>query len=157
MTPTNCEAVRDALPDHLRGGSTASTRVAIERHLGACTGCRHERGILELVMRSGALPDERLVERVLQATKPVRRSWGHATTLAAAATFAAALLGVSLLSRQGALPPLRAGEPTAALVEEAVGHGALSWLDNDPLIRTGVGLHDLSVEELEALLMELES
>jgi hypothetical protein len=43
-----------------------------------------------------------------------------------------------------------------SLVEEAVLNGALTWI-TEPVLSGGPALHELSMDELEALLMELES
>lgn len=160
MKPIECDAVRDVLPDYVQGRTVTLGRVGVARHLAGCTACAAERHVVALIAKHGAEPDERLLERVLRVTKPRPRARRFVPQLAVAASVALALLGGSLLLRQAVGPPLpsgAAGEPTVALVEAAVGQGALSWLDNDPLLRAGVGLDDLSLEELELLLMELES
>jgi predicted anti-sigma-YlaC factor YlaD len=162
MNAGDCEGVRDALPEHVRGAAPPPDRPDIERHLAACAACAAEYRIVALLADTGALmPPERLAERILQTAVPARRVRRHAARYAAAATVAAALVGAGILSREAREPAQPGGaafaEAAGALVAEAVGVGALTWLDHDPLIRPGVGLHDLSIEELEMLLTELES
>jgi anti-sigma factor RsiW len=151
-----CDAVRDVLPDYVQDRPLASGREAVALHLGACAACAEEARLVAMVARCAEVPDARLAARITRALRPIRRRRGGApAVLAAAAAVAAALLGASLFLRQTGPP----SAPVAAewLVDEVVGGGGLSWLDNDPLLRNGIGLYDLSLEELEALLLELDS
>jgi anti-sigma factor RsiW len=76
--------------------------------------------------------------------------------LAMAATLAAAVLGGSLVVERFGAPWAR----DAASVDAEWGPGSLlSWvaMDDDLMLHSGVALQELSVEELELLLEELES
>jgi hypothetical protein len=90
--------------------------------------------------------------------RPAQRALSQPARLALAATVAAALLGGSLiLDRAGLLQ--RTTDPARAMVSLDEGDAsALSWAAaEDPLLHGSFALQQLSVEELELLLAELES
>lgn len=160
MSMLECERVRDVLPDYAQDRAMDVDRRALERHVASCDACAAELRLVRLIAAQAHVPAAGLGERVIAATRrrPATVAWRRPAAMAAAATVALAMLGVSLLVREGRIPLARHADPAAtALVEEAVDQGALTWFDNDPLLRSGVGLHDLTVEELELLISELGS
>ncbi|MBV8818199.1 MAG: zf-HC2 domain-containing protein, partial [Acidobacteriaceae bacterium] len=39
---TNCEAVRDQLPDYIRGNLDSIAAAALEQHIASCSACAEE-------------------------------------------------------------------------------------------------------------------
>lgn len=144
MNPYDCEAIRDLLPSLTRGEMLPHEETLAELHLETCAACREEAGIVRLLQNTLAPVPDGLEARVISAVR--RRSWlrGRPARLAMAATLAVAVIGGSLVfDRTGAGGDLD--------VE------ALSWAAaQDPLLHGGSELPELSVEELEMLLTELD-
>jgi len=151
MNNLNCEYVREVYPDVLRGTAPASTAAAVRHHLAGCGECRAE---AELIARlQAALPPvppglhERIVADVA-TRKPARRFAPR--HLALAATVAAALIGGPML-----LDNLRTSQSAAPAHAGTRGLGVITV---EAAMMTGTSsLQDLTVEELELLLGEIES
>ena len=144
MNPYDCEAVRDLLPSLARGEILPHEETLAELHLETCAACREEAGIVRLLQTTLAPVPEGLEARVIGAVR--RRSWlrGRPARLAMAATLAAAVIG-------GAMLYDRVGQGAELDLE------AVSWAAaQDPLLHGGSELPELSVEELEMLLVELD-
>lgn len=155
MNGYDCDAVRDLLPAIVRDERGAGDHAARE-HLASCDACRAEAAVVRMVQDALEPVPPGLEERVLRAVRvagaPRRRSPAR---LAMAATLAAAVLG-------GALIAERFGTPWSAerdeLAEFDVSAASLiGWVDGeDPLLHGGASLEELTVDELELLLTEME-
>lgn len=166
MNGYDCETIRDEIPALLRGELLTHEVAALEQHLGGCAECRAEVDIVRLLQSTlapvpaglearvlGAVRSGRLIDNAPHGTRtagdrfrsgPIRLIRSAPARLAMAATVAAAVLGGSLmLGRDG--------------TELDVDLDSVSWAAaEDPLLHGGSELHDLSVEELELLLEELD-
>jgi len=145
MNRYDCETIRDQLPPLLRGEMLPHEAIRIERHLEECDDCSAEAEVIRLLQSSLAPVPPDLEAKVLFAVRRRARR-GVPARLAMAATVAAAVIGGALLvqSRQGGA--MRANDVDAVTWAAA----------EDPLLHGGVPLEDLTVEELEHLLEELE-
>lgn len=163
MTIHDCEAVRDLLPLRASGRLDDVRARAVGDHLDGCGDCRAELAVLRAVAATTPVAPAGLEARVLTGLAvpqtPVRtrlasgrRRWvGLAPApLAAAATFAAALLGGVLLYDRLDVPP---AAPPVVEVD-----ATLAWAAGagDPLVQGATTLAELTDEELEQLLTEME-
>lgn len=157
MSGMDCEAVRDLLPLLARGGQTDLDRARVDAHLRTCAGCRAEAELLALLRRHAVKAPPDLAARVLEAHAARPRARRPAARhFALAAAIAGALLLGGLLRGLG---PWASATAPDADVAEAPGNLLQSfWPGNDGLA-AGItpSLHELSVDELELLLTELDS
>jgi predicted anti-sigma-YlaC factor YlaD len=153
MTNLNCEYVREVYPDVLNGSANADTSSAVRTHLASCADCRAHAALLTQLHAALVDVPAGLHERVLAGVKAVPRARRLGTNhYVLAATLAAALIGGSLF-----LNRTRTAEtPTAVAAQrEATGLGVITV---EAAMMTGTGsLQDLTVEELEQLLGEIDS
>lgn len=156
MTTLNCAAVRDLLPEHAGGSLAAPAAAGVDAHLAVCTECGTEAALVALLARHPVIPPAGLEARIIGAVRrpPARRTFWAPARVALAATVAGALLTGDVLVRELGFRPVPSAQ--VSLAEEAVQSGALTWLA-EPALSGGPALHELSVAELEALLLELES
>jgi hypothetical protein len=157
MNRYDCESVRDLLPLKVRGQLLSHEAAAVELHVLGCGECREEESLVGLLARALPAVPAGLEGRVLTAVRrPVPQRWAPGR-LAMAATVAAAVIGGALLlERRGfdLTPDILPG----ALVFLDDATPAFSWaIGEDPLLRGAATLHDLSLEELELVLAELDS
>jgi hypothetical protein len=156
MNRYDCESVRDLLPLQARGQLLQHEAGAVDLHLGSCAHCREEDALVRLL--AGALPEvpAGLPQRVLMAVRrpaPVRWAPGR---LAMAATLAAALIGGLLVVQRAGYDLAPDALPGALVFDDVT--PPLSWaMADDPLLGGGTALPELSLEELELLLAELDS
>ncbi|HEX7090280.1 MAG TPA: zf-HC2 domain-containing protein [Longimicrobiales bacterium] len=157
MSAMDCETARDLLPLLRGAGLSARDRAGLEAHIAGCEGCRAEAELLAMLRRTPATPPAGLVERILDAL-PARRPRQRRAVglLALAATLAGAVLvgkGVvqDLLDADAPGGPAASADLPAELLQPF-------WPGDDELA-AGIApaLHQLSVDELEVLLAELES
>lgn len=149
MNGISCEDVRDLLPLQRHEELAA----AVDAHLAGCAACRAEAELVAL-LRSGLDPvPDGLEARVLGAvrSRPVPRPVFTAGRFAMAATLAAAVIGgVAILSPQSEPPTSHAVASAGEIMD-------MAWdTEGDPLLHSGSTLQQLSVEELELLLAELD-
>lgn len=143
MNRYDCEAIRDLLPSLMRGEMLSYDATSAELHLEGCAACRMEADIVRLMQESIAPVPAGLESRVIAAVHRHRARRGLPARLALAATLAAAVVGGSVLYD-------RFGSTSLDI-------DAVSWAAaRDPLLHGDSELHDLSVEELELLLEELD-
>jgi predicted anti-sigma-YlaC factor YlaD len=162
MNRYDCDTVRDLVPALTRNALLPHEAAAAEAHLESCADCRSEAEIVALIQATSPAVPVGLEARVLLAVRrPVMaapRRWAPAR-LAMAATVAAALLGGSYaLQRTGVLGPQtdEAGVPLVVL--DASAASAFNWAAaEDPLLHGSSDVHELSAEELELLLAELDT
>lgn len=144
MNPYDCEAIRDLLPALARGELLSHEATLADLHLAACADCRAEAAIVRLLQTTLAPVPAALEGRVITAIRRRTLLRGRPARLALAATLAAAVIGGSLIYD-------RAG------VTDDLDIDAVSWAAaQDPLLHGGSELHELSVEQLELLLEELD-
>jgi predicted anti-sigma-YlaC factor YlaD len=150
MTDLNCEYVRDVYPDVLNGKLDASLAQRVRAHVAACDECRGEAALLEALHAHPTQVPAGLHERVVRNATRVRPVWRWSRAdLAMVATLAAALIGGSVIM-QGRR--IGAGERTVP-AEAAIGYVGVEGT----MLSGKASLDDLSVEELETLLGEMES
>lgn len=172
----DCELHADALARYAAGQLDTGPTGRVEAHLSGCASCRESLAVIRAVRRSPLEPPPGLEARLQIAAREAarapatstaagraRRSWWArvpqpsalwrpwALPLAAAATVAVLWLGVTDGDR-GPDPEARAGEAVEAEYEP---FGA--WPAADGMVAGDPLLGELSVEELELLLEEMES
>lgn len=152
MNELNCEYVRDTYPDVLNGTADRATATAVQAHLEQCVDCREEAEAVAGIFAGSLVAPPGLHERVLAefgARAP--RHGRRLRYLAMAATVAAALIGGSLL-----FDTQPAGEDAPRVVE--AGERGIGVVTVEAALVSGTeSLQDLTVEELEKLLGEIES
>lgn len=170
---TGCEFYADALVQLARGGLEPERTDRVEAHLAECEVCRGDLAVIRAVESALAPAPEGLESRIREAVRrgashnapmvdappsligrrPARPGWQRAWALPMAAAAALALwLGAAEL-----LSP--AAEPGASDVGvDAVEYDLYgAWPGSTGVVAGEVVLSELSVEELEALLEELDS
>jgi predicted anti-sigma-YlaC factor YlaD len=157
MSAMDCETARDLLPSLYGGALDARERTSLEAHVAGCDDCRADAELIAMLRRNPATPPAGLVEQILDGL-PVRRPGQRRAVrlLALAATLAGALVvGRGLVQELLDVPA--PGDATAS-VEVPVGLLQSFWPADDGLV-AGIApaLHQLSVDELEILLAELDS
>lgn len=142
----NCEYIRDVYPDVLNGSAEPSLEQQVRAHVATCDECRAETAMLA-VLRSVQTPvPTGLHERVMRAASTPAPRWRVSRSgLAMAATLAAAVVGGSFL--------METQNPTAKKNEPGFGFVSVEGA----MVSGASSLDDLSVEELEKLLREMES
>lgn len=154
MTKLNCEYVRDIYPDALHGRMDPELAQRVREHVALCDDCAAECALVAAIYHHQTPLPAGLPERVITAaTQPRRRALIRPAHLAMAATLAAALIGGAILIDTQQPLPGQQKQPTA---RRGVLHvGAVGV---DATMMTGkTSLDDLSVEQLEKLLGEMES
>jgi hypothetical protein len=142
----NCEYVREVYPDVLNQTADMATATAVRAHIARCADCREEAALIEQ-LHGVAMPiPSGLHERIVsELSRPAPRRFGM-RHLAYAATVAAAVIGGSILFGQ---------RDDSRPVAEVEGLGFVSV--EDAMVTGTSSLSDLTIEELEALLGEIES
>src|SRR5690606_37842053 len=136
--------IRDLLPSLTRGEMLPHEVTHVDLHLQGCAACRAEADIVRMLQSALASVPDGLEDRVLAAVRRRTLLHGRPARLALAATLAAAMLGGSMIYD-------RAGVTRDLDIE------AVSWAAaQDPLLHGSSELHDLSVEQLEVLMEELD-
>jgi anti-sigma factor RsiW len=161
MNRYDCETVRDLLPLLVRGEVLPYARSGAEQHLAACDECRAEVALVRVLSASAPATPAGLEARValaLRARTVAAPRWTPGR-LAMAATVAAAVLGGSVVfERSGYYKPSSemivqntsfAGDDAAAPLSWAAGQ--------DPLLHGAARLQELSIEELELILAEMDT
>jgi predicted anti-sigma-YlaC factor YlaD len=141
----NCEYVREVYPDVLNNAADAATATVVRAHIARCDDCRAEAALIDELHRAVVKVPTGLHERIVGDLTRTRRRFGM-RHLAYAATVAAAVIGGSILLNQGerTKPAVAADGLGFVTVEDAMVSGTSS-------------LQDLTIEELEQLLGEIES
>jgi hypothetical protein len=169
MNSATCERVRDQLPDVLAGRLGVEAAQPVLAHLAACAECAEEARLIR-VLRQETVPVPAGLEariRAAAALRPARWRFGVLRPALIAATIGAALLGGATLLRQyrAPAPAAQATAPASA----PVGPTAAAPVDARALMQplpgsvdggpfsSSASLDDLSVEELQTLLKEMQS
>lgn len=156
MSGMDCDAIRDLLPLLAHGGPASADRARVEAHLRTCARCRADAELLALLRRHAAKAPPDLAARIVDAHAARPRGWRPAARhYALAAGLAGALLLGGLLREGARRVPATAPEPGA---EPPAGLLQSFWPGDDGLA-AGIApsLHELSVDQLELLLAELDS
>lgn len=158
MIGMDCEATRDLLPLLHRGETSAAEAAAVGAHLRACAGCAQELRIVAAVAAAVEPVPAELEPRVLSVIRPLAARRRAPARLALAATVAAALVGGSLAVQRWGFNFEAPAQRGIVALDDNGSAPALSWaVYEDALLHSGTPLQQLSVEELELLLAELES
>jgi anti-sigma factor RsiW len=157
MTSMDCETTRELLPLRIRGELLPHETTRVDAHVAACAECRADEALLAALARGVAAVPAGLEQRVLAAiATPVRHRWVPAG-IAMAATLAAALIGGALLMQRAGYDLTPDGVPGGVVLEELMAPMVSWFMHDDPLLDGGSTLQQLSVEQLEIVLAELES
>ncbi len=154
MNQPTCEHVRDVYPDVSNGSADAAVVREVHAHLATCAECRAECAVVDAVRAQQIAVPAGLQQRIAQAAARRPRWQVSRARLALAATLAAALIGGGLFLR------LDRSEPAAQLTPAQVRASApgLGAVGVEAAMLSGKSsLDDLSVEQLETLLGEMES
>jgi hypothetical protein len=156
MNRYDCESVRDLLPLKVRGQLLSHEAAAVELHVLGCGECREEQSLVSVLAQSALPVPTELEGRVLTAVRrPAPRRWAPGR-LAMAATVAAAILGGALVLQRSGFDITPDLMPGSLVFDDST--PAFSWaIGDDPMLRGAAALHDLSMEELELVLAELDS
>jgi hypothetical protein len=156
MSLRECSDVRDLLPLAARGQLLPHEAGQVDEHVVSCAECLLEQRLVGLLLGTAASLPGGLEARVLLAVRGSAAAASRFThrRVALAAVLAAAVIGGSLaLGRGGAW--MGAGAGVLAADEQ---NPAVSWaVAFDPLFQGASALQQLSVEELELILAELDS
>lgn len=166
---TGCEFHADALVDHAAGRLAGERARRLEEHLAGCAECRESLAVI-LAVRSAPLPvPDGLESRIRTAVRttptsdrPARavdeprtvgapfrwRPW--ALPLAAAAALAVVWVGIGDIGWPGG-----AGDDPIVVPEDYEPYG--TWPAADGIVAGDPLLSELSVEDLERLLEEMDS
>jgi len=142
-----CETV-DRLPEFVADRLSGPEAGQVRAHLEQCADCRDEIAVIRALRADQVAYPAGLEERVRSAVRagPAQRWRMGRVAIAAGLVFTLATAGV--VARQGAGP---SPEDPEALAPPP-------WPSADePLMRGGPALNQLSLDELESLLEELES
>jgi anti-sigma factor RsiW len=168
MNSQQCDVVRDRLPEWKAGLLQRGESEAVEVHLAACGACRDELELLEALLLARPEPptglEARIQARVRQellhesahrndpSVIPISRGrrWIPAWALSAAAVVLLALGARAILGPGG---PDAEQDPLLVAVQEPLPE---AWLWMDGMVAGAPVFDDLSDEELEALVRELE-
>jgi anti-sigma factor RsiW len=155
MMRTECDTVRDVLPEYVTGTVPGTTRTNVDSHLAVCADCRANVEVMELLMRAAVTAPAGLQQRVIHSVHtrraPAYHTYRRMAYLAAASVVA--LLGTrALLIRSG-----ESAEPPAAMATSTGAQPAqLQVPPSSETPRPSAG-NDLSEEQLRSLIAELES
>jgi predicted anti-sigma-YlaC factor YlaD len=158
MIGFDCDATRDLLPLLHRGECSSEEARTASAHLELCAECRQERELVRILANAAQPVPAGLEARVLAAVgrRAAPRRWTP-SRMAVAAAVAATVLGGTLTYERW-LPGWQTQERAAVLVLDDSTQPAVSWaVTEDALLHSGTPLQQLSVEQLEQLLAELDS
>ena len=169
MKNLTCERVRDLLPEWLAGSLGGEGPAAVREHLSGCAVCRQEEALLRAVLAVRPEPPAGLEARIqarVRAELPAGlegeerrvlafrrrgwRSWTPAWALSAAALVALSL-GIGVVWN-GETPAVTS-EPLEVAAQEPLPE---AWLWDDGLVAGAPVYEDLTDEELQALIEEME-
>jgi hypothetical protein len=176
MTDCPNAEIRDLLPDLAHGSLDAATRARVEAHVAGCRECRSELDLLRTarsVLAGRSVPEVDVATIVRALPRPRSRARRDVWRWAAAAVVLVAVGGAWIaLSRQVAsrpAPPVAAAGPTSPRVGPestpvvsppapilTVAEGPRPTASGPVRLSLAGGVADLSEEEMQALLIELE-
>ncbi len=155
MMEFSCDNVRDLLPELLSEKLDAVTTAALRAHLASCADCQAEYNVAALIAETRLDVPAGLEQRVFAAAAGRRGTVWTRGRMAAAATIAVAVIGGSTWLSQ-MLPRQNVATGGVAVAEStAVPAGGFIGVD-DAFVSGTSSLSDLTVEELQKLLVEME-
>ena len=154
----NCETIRDMLPDLASGTLDHATSSLLHAHIAGCAGCAAEWRIVQSVHGGAMAVPADLVAGIAAAvarragTTGTRRHVRHYAMAAAIAfTLFGGLLAVQQLGDRASM-----GNRADPIAAPAVGSAAFP-VTTDPLVGNQSAVSELTEEQLEALLTEMDS
>ncbi|MFQ5536347.1 MAG: zf-HC2 domain-containing protein [Gemmatimonadota bacterium] len=143
-----CVAVREFLPEWASGRMPEAERRAVTEHLEKCAACREEAELVRLLYVGRDSVPGALVREISRAVRSRRvRRRRHAWWGLAAAAVAVLALGIGVASYRTSDE-----EPTLFASEDLPGS---VWVTEDGEVAGAPAWDELSDDELEALLQEL--
>lgn len=161
MKTLNCEYVREIYPDVLHGKADAETSAAVRAHIASCDECAADSALLDAVHAQPVAVPAGLHKRITAAVRapvPERRAWNVGRrAMALAASVAVVVIGgsVFVLTNDGSRATPYALRPTPPMPAAAPSLGAVGV--EDAMMSGKSSLEDLSVEQLQKLLGDIES
>lgn len=165
---TGCEFQADALADLAAGRLEADRAARVREHLATCAACREDLEVLTIVSRAEATPPEGLEDRIRAAAREVAQEAGQGRTaptvrarrpsgwrpwaLPLAAAAGLATLWVGVLGRDADLDDRFEADALTLAAEAPFG----AWPAAGPVVAGDPVLSELSAEDLELLLEEME-
>lgn len=165
MTTMGCDSARDLAPEWVRGALEPGAAREVAAHVAACDDCAAEANVVRALLGAPVDVPAGLHERIILAVGRPAAPWyrGHGRAVALAATAAGVLLlGRSVLDREpgDAAPggaPVPVAEASGSVLGEALAPPYSGWPGADGVLAGSVVLQDLSDDELELLLQEMDS
>jgi hypothetical protein len=152
----NCESISDLLPDLASAALDDATSASLHAHITVCDECAAEWRIVQSVRADAmAVPADLEAGIAAAVSRMPHRRRSHMPYYAAAAAVAFALFG-------GILTVQRLGDPasiarTVESMPAAAGGEAAFPVVTDPLVGNQSAVSELTAEQLEALLTEMDS
>jgi hypothetical protein len=152
----DCERIRELLPSLVRGELSARDAIISQTHADSCAECSSELRLVRLIADTMAPVPAGLEERVITAVRTARpvqqmRRWTPAR-LAMAATIAAAMIGGSAIYQR-----MRIGGPATGEMLSMNDASYAGWAAaEDAMLHGGSAIQEMSVQELELILAELD-
>lgn len=149
MTELDCGAVRELIPDLVRGGLSPGQGTAVREHVASCAECRAELALARGLFSTRAEVPVALADRVIEAVHADRPGSTRPWWGVSAAAIAALALGIGIVSQPSSVDTVEV-PGYAYEVDEGV-----LWSSEDGLLAGAPLLDDLTDEALEQLLDEL--
>lgn len=152
MIGTNCDWIRDRLPEYAQGGLDTAESAGVDTHLSACEACRSELALVRLLRESRVEVPAGLDARVVAAAATGHRAWAWSPRrLGMAATVAFAMITAGVVWQTN-------GGADGRAASDLAGPAGVDWSTGEPtILRGGLDLGALSEDELLKLLEELDS
>lgn len=167
MNRPDCGEVQELLPDWVSGLLDSDRVEGVEAHLSSCPSCREEGALVRTILEARPKPPQGLQERI-QARVREEMAGGRGTSAArelqpkrlwsytpawvlSAAALAILSLGVGVLWEDGT--PEVTVEPVEVASQEPLPE---AWLWDDGVVAGAPVYDDLTDEELQALIEEME-
>ena len=172
MSAKDCDRIRETLPEWILGTQGRELRMEITRHLAACADCSREEEVLRRVLSVRPKPPEGLAARIQARLKeeiaigpgpespqtpgrviPLfrRHRWTPTWALSAAAVVILSL-GIGIVWTGAELPEVGQSSTQDAIEEPA----PEAWLWDDGMVAGAPVYDDLTDDQLETLIEELE-
>ena len=172
MTDCQYPEIRDSLPDLLHGRLGEVDKATLAAHIESCAGCRAELALLREVRASAPLAPRIDIERV-SAALPLRSvvvpepqrvpavSSHNSPVWKFAAAIAIAIFGGLLVYERGIVSDEGSTTVAASSIPgeaeaRAIGVQSATVAGTDRSLSLVAGVHELTDEQIEALLVELD-